>query len=88
MARFVLVATVHDASIGRKLQIGQTIADTQANALPGDVVLPSFANNPSVLNVLPLDAAGQAMMPPGTAIYVPGTPLPPSPFGCGTDAGA
>jgi hypothetical protein len=87
MARFITITPVTDASIGRKLRTGQTIADTQANAQAGDVVLPSFANNPSPLNVLPLDAAAQARMPAGTAIYVVGTPLPPSPWGVGLDAG-
>jgi hypothetical protein len=87
MARFVLITPVTDAAIGRKLKTGQTISDTSANAQVGDVVLPSFTNSPSPLNVLPLDAAAQAKMPPGTAIYVPGTPLPPSPWGVGLDAG-
>jgi hypothetical protein len=86
MARFVLITPVWGAQVG-KLRTGQTIADTIGNAQPGDVVLPSFTNNPSPLNVLPLDAAAQSRMPPGTAIYVPPAPLPPSPWGVGLDAG-
>jgi hypothetical protein len=86
MARYICISTITDAAIGRKLKIGSTICDTIGNAQPGDVVLPSFTNSPSVLNVLPLDSAAQAKMPPGTPIYTSG-PLPPSPWGCGTDAG-
>jgi hypothetical protein len=87
MSRYILITAVTDAALGRKLKSGTVIVDSAANiVLPTDVVAPSFANKPSNLSMLPMDAAALALML-GSTSYAPGSPLPPNPF-VGGDAGA
>lgn len=70
MSRYILIAAV----VGQpprgtytKYPRGTTIADSAANAQPGDIVWPALCAAPSPVNMAPLDSAAQARMP-GTAI--------------------
>jgi hypothetical protein len=71
MSRFILIAAVAGSPpscpSGQKYRRGTTIADSAGNALAGDVVWPALCVAPSPINMAPLDAAGQALMP-GSAI--------------------
>jgi hypothetical protein len=66
MARYILITACHgcppSCPSGRQFNAGQTVADTQGNALAGDVVFPSLVQAPSRSNMLPLDAAASAIM--------------------------
>jgi hypothetical protein len=73
MARFVLVADVAGAPPGGQPQVfprGTTIADSTINAKPGDVIWPQLMQQPSAINMAPLDASAQALMPGSTIIAV------------------
>ena len=90
MARFRLMSPIAGNPPGfpyQKFKTGTVVVDTVGNAQLGDVVWPLLCSSPTLFAMAPLDAAAQAKLPPGTAIYVPGTPLPPSPWGVGLDAG-
>jgi hypothetical protein len=66
MARFILLTPTAGQPPNRpfaKFGTGTTIADTIGNAIGGDVVWPAMAAAPSKLNMAPLDAAGQALIP-------------------------
>ena len=65
MSRFILTAGVHGQPPGGALQVyhrGTAIADSAPNAIAGDIVWPQLASSPGAANMLPLDAAGLALM--------------------------
>jgi hypothetical protein len=59
MARFRLHEAHFFGSV--RLRAGVAIADTQGNALPGDIVVTTLNSNTVTPNMLPLDAGGTAM---------------------------
>lgn len=66
MARFILLTPIVGAPPSHayvKWPRGTTIADSAANAIAGDVVWPAICVAPQAVNMAPLDAAGQALMP-------------------------
>jgi hypothetical protein len=70
MARFILITSVPGAPPGyqyAKFARGTTIADTALNAQPGDIVWPALCAAPNAVNMAPVDAAAQALMP-GSAL--------------------
>jgi hypothetical protein len=86
MACFIAITPIYSVAFGGKVRTGTTFADTSGNSHPGDIVWPQVTASPSPLALLPLDASAAALMP-GSTIYVPPAPLPPSPWGVGLDAG-
>jgi hypothetical protein len=74
MARYILITEVYGqpntSTQPQKWPPGTAIVDSVANARPGDVVwnLGSMTAAPNSLNVAPLDAAGQALMPGSTIV--------------------
>ena len=65
MARFILLAAVVGAPPSgaySKFPRGTAIADSAANALPGDVVWPSLCIAPNSTNMAPLDDVASAAM--------------------------
>jgi hypothetical protein len=65
MARFILIAAVVGTpprSTCIKMPRGTTFASDDASAQPGDIVYPALCQNPSRLNMAPMDAAASARM--------------------------
>lgn len=65
MARFILIAAIVGAPPNgayTKYPRGTAIADSAANAEPGDIVWPSVCASPSPTSMAPLDALAQARM--------------------------
>jgi hypothetical protein len=98
MARFIILSTIYGQPPGnqpRKWPRGTTIADSTGNAQPGDIVWPAIANAPSPINVAPLDAAGQALIPGSVIVTLAqlaanpgfGNPGVNTGYGAGLDAG-
>jgi hypothetical protein len=88
MARFRLLSPVAGApprGTYMKFPSGTTIADSVGNALPGDIVWPAVALNPTPLVMAPLDAAGQSLLP---GPLWPNPAYATAPYGCGLDAGS
>jgi hypothetical protein len=66
MARFILLAAVAGAPPREtycKFVRGTTIADSDVNAQPGDVVWPSLCSPPTPVSMAPLDASAAALLP-------------------------
>jgi hypothetical protein len=62
MARFKLTASFYADAIGvGRVSAGKTVADSQVNALPGDVVWTGLNSNSLPAGFVPLDASADAM---------------------------
>jgi hypothetical protein len=92
MARYILCATSFatfpNCPSGRKKGVGQSLADTIGNALPGDLVVPGLTASPSPVNLRPLDAAAATVMGlPIVTLQQIVTNNPCNSGGAGADAG-
>jgi hypothetical protein len=66
VARFILTHAVFGqppGGVAQRFGRGTTLADTAVNAQPGDVVWPALVQAPVQPPLLPLDIAGQTLMP-------------------------
>jgi hypothetical protein len=74
MARFILTSDVAgqpERGCYGLWPRGTTVADTETNAQPGDLVWPQLMKEPSHRMMAPLDEAAAAMMPGSKIVTVP-----------------
>jgi len=73
MARFKLLSSFYADAVGvGRVRAGRTVADSQANALPGDVIWTQLNSNSIPRGFVPLDASASAMF---AASQWAGTPV-------------
>jgi hypothetical protein len=90
MARFRLMTPIAGSPPGypyQRFKTGTTVADTVGNAQPGDVVWAALCAAPTLNAMVPLDSAGQALLPGSPPIY-PGGVYSSNYFGSSLDAGS
>jgi hypothetical protein len=72
MARFILLTPIYGAPSSsyqpKKWPSGTTIADSAINQQPGDILWAALTTAPSSVNLAPLDALAQALLPGSTII--------------------
>jgi hypothetical protein len=72
MARFKLTASFYADAVGvGKVRAGRTVADSQANALPGDVVWTGLNAQSLPAGFTPLDASADAMRAASRWVNIP-----------------